>query len=101
MLNRDHNLLESHLRATVAAHRDSLVVRTRESRANRRRNAEAHRAHAAGSEKVARDVVAEELGGPHLLLSDIRDHDGLAARRTVDGLDHLLWHYHALVHRLV
>ena len=77
------------------------MVRTRKGRADGCGNTESHRTHAAGRKEVTRNVVAEKLRRPHLLLSDIRDDNRLALRGTVNRLDNLLGHYDILVHRPV
>ncbi len=101
VLDGDHHLLECHLRAPVAAHRHDLRFRTRQRRADRRGNAEAHRPHAAGRQEVPRQGVAEVLRRPHLVLPHVRHDQRLAVRRLVDRLDHRLRHDDVLVHRLV
>ena len=45
--------------------------------------------------------MPEKLRGPHLLLADVRHDDRAALRGGIDGLDDLLGHDDALVHRLV
>ena len=64
--------------------------RLRELRADRRRQAEAHRAHAARGEPQPRLAEIEVLRGPHLVLADAGGDDRLALREAVDLLDHVV-----------
>ena len=64
--------------------------RLRELRADRRRQPEAHRAHAAGREPLPRLAEIEVLRGPHLVLADAGRDDRLALRQAVDLLDHVV-----------
>ena len=61
-----------------------------ELRADRRRQAEAHRAHAARGEERARVREVEVLRRPHLVLADAGRDDRLAARDLVQLLEHVL-----------
>ena len=101
VLDGHDQLLKRHLRTTVAADGHSRVVRPRDRRADGGGNAKTHRAHAARGEEVAREVVAEKLGGPHLVLSHVRHDHGPPLRSLVHGLDDGLRHDHVRVHRLI
>jgi hypothetical protein len=62
--------------------------RAGELRADRRRQAESHRAHAARGQPEPRTAEIEILRGPHLVLADAGRDDRLAARQAIDFLDH-------------
>ena len=89
---RRRQLLGGHLEAAVAVDADDLRVRTRRLGADRRRQAVAHRAEAAGGNEGARPVAAQVLHRPHLVLADAgRPHDVVAARgQIVQRLEHEL-----------
>ena len=53
-------------------------------------HAETHGAEAAGVDPEARLVEADELGGPHLVLADVRADDGLTAGEAVDLIHKVL-----------
>ena len=59
-------------------------------RADGRRQAEAHGAHAARGEPQARAAEIEVLRRPHLMLADARGDDRLALRELVDLFDHVV-----------
>ena len=61
-----------------------------ELRADGGGQAEAHRAQAAGRHELAGAKALEELGGPHLVLADIGDDDGIMAGHGADLLDDVL-----------
>ena len=78
-----------HLEAAVADDRPDLAIGTRHLRADRRRQAEAHRAEAAGGDEGAGlgDLVV--LRRPHLVLADVGDDDGAAVGRLPDVVNHV------------
>ena len=71
-------LADVHADARIAIDVDHELVAPRELRADRGRQAESHRAHAAGGEPQARLAEIEILRRPHLVLADARRDDGLA-----------------------
>src|SRR3954469_6021803 len=58
--------------------------------AHRRRQAEAHRAEAAGVDPAARLLELVELRGPHLMLSHIGGDEGVAPGHFIELLEHEL-----------
>src|SRR4030095_6608881 len=66
------------------------LVGMRPLRADRGRQAEAHRAHAARGQPQARRAEVEVLRRPHLMLADARRDDRLAARELVDLFDDMV-----------
>ena len=60
-------------------------------RADRGRQTETHRAHAAGRQPEARFPVVEVLRRPHLVLADAGRDDRLALGVPIDLLDHGVW----------
>ena len=83
-------LAQVHADAGVAVDVDHEPVAVGELRADRRRQAEAHGAHAARGEPQPRLAEVEVLRGPHLVLADAGGDDGLALRVAVDLLDHVV-----------
>ena len=73
-----------HLESAVAADGEDQLIGARHLRADRRGQAEAHGAEAAGVDPEARFVEAAELRGPHLVLADVAGDDGLAAGEAID-----------------
>src|SRR6185312_442362 len=67
---------------------DHQLVALRELRADRGRQAEAHRAHRAGGEPMPWCAEIEILRRPHLVLADAGADDGAALGVAVDRLDH-------------
>ena len=90
LLGAGGELLHVHLHRAVAGDADDGVVRTPHLSAHRRRQPEAHRAQAAGVDPPAGPGEVVALGGPHLVLADVRDDDRVAAGRLVQRLDHVL-----------
>ena len=81
---------QRHLEAAIAADRDDQFVGARHLCADCGRNAEAHGTQTAGIDPEARFVEADQLRGPHLVLADVRGHDGLAAGEPVDFIHQML-----------
>ena len=69
------HLLAVHHDAAVAGDEDDGLVWTADLRAERRGQAEAHRAEAARRDELARTTFRVELRRPHLMLTDIRRDD--------------------------
>ena len=83
-------LAEVHADAGVAVDVDDQAVALGELRADRRRQAESHGAHAAGGQPQPRAAEIEILRRPHLVLADAGGDDRLAAGQPVDLLDHVV-----------
>jgi hypothetical protein len=78
----------------------TFAARIGDLRAHRRRQPEAHRAHAARGQPQARSAEIEHLRGPHLMLTDAGGDDRIPARAAVDLLDHEM-RLHALALAIV
>ena len=76
-----------HANAGVTVNVDNQLAWVRKLRANGRRQAEAHGAHAAASQPQARLAEVKVLRGPHLVLAHARGNDGVALRQAIDRLD--------------
>ena len=83
-------LLAGHDQAAVAREADDELVRAADLGADRRRQAEAHRAEPAGVDPAARLREVVVLRAPHLVLADVGGDDRVALRRLVHRLDHPL-----------
>ena len=90
--NRRHELLNRHDVGTVAVDVDDSLVRTSELRADGGGQTKPHRAEAAGVEPLPRLREFEILRRPHLVLSDIRNDDGIAVM-LINLLDDILRHH--------
>ena len=77
-LNDGGELAHSHLEAAIAHHDPDFRVGSREFRANRRRQREAHGAESTGGNQCTRQIVVVILRLPHLMLAHVGDHDRLA-----------------------
>src|ERR1017187_6820159 len=75
---------DGHLEAAIAAEGENELIGAGHLRADGGRKPEAHGAEAAGVDPEAGFVEAAELGGPHLVLADVRGDDGVAAGEAVD-----------------
>ena len=80
-------LAEVHAHRGVAVDVDDEFVALRELRADGRGQTEAHGAHGARGEPLARIAEIAVLRGPHLVLADAGGDDGLALRDAVDLFD--------------
>ena len=83
-------LLVGHLEAAVAVDRPHGRVGPADLGAHRGRHREAHRAEATGVDPGVRVLVADEVGGPHLVLADAGDVDRLGAGDRAEPLDDVL-----------
>src|ERR1700761_1555755 len=83
-------LLVWHLQAAVAGDRPRAGVPLADLGPHRGRGRLAHGARATGVQPGPRLLVADELGGPHLVLADAGRVDGLRAGDLADALDHVL-----------
>src|ERR1700728_699797 len=83
-------LADVHANAGVAVNVYNQALRTGDLRADGRREAKAHGAHAAGGEPQARRAEVAVLRGPHLVLADAGGDDRLAARQAVELLEHVV-----------
>jgi hypothetical protein len=81
-------LLDAHLDRGLAGHAGDRRLGVRHLHAHRRRQAEAHGAEPAGVDPAARLVELVELRRPHLVLADVRGHEGVAAGQLVELLEH-------------
>jgi len=86
-LTRHGEFLEGHLQPAVADDGDDRLLGAPYLRPDRGRKAVPHRAQTAGGEPRPWAVHLPVLRRPHLVLADIRRHDGLALRHLVDALD--------------
>ncbi len=75
---------DRHLEAAVAGDGEDKLFRAGHLSADGGGKAEAHGAEAAGVDPEAGVIVADELGGPHLVLADVGSDDGFAVGDTVD-----------------
>ena len=93
VLNRARHFLHGHLHRGIASDIDHQRIRMRHLHAERRRQAVAHGAEAAGGHPVVWFFEAEELRGPHLMLTDFgRDVSVLASGQFKQPLDRILRH---------
>src|SRR6266436_7221095 len=83
-------LLNAHLDARLAGDTGDRRPWVRELNAHRRRQAEAHGAQAPGVDPAARLVEFVELRRPHLVLTDVGSHKGIAFGDFVEPLEHEL-----------
>ena len=85
-------LLARHLEAAVAVHADHGCVRSRRLRADRGRDAVAHRPEPARGDERARPVAEQVLHRPHLVLADAGrpDHVVAAGGQLLQRLEHPL-----------
>ena len=90
VLQAGRELLGVHLERAVAADDADLLAGKRDLRADRGREAVSHGAESAGVEPLAGPVELEVLRDEHLVLSDIRADDALAAGDVPELLDDLL-----------
>ena len=91
ILDRRRHLLHVHQDRGFAGDVDDERLRMRELRADRRRQAVAHRAEAARGHPAVRLLEAEMLRRPHLMLADLGgDVDVAALGQLVEPLDRVL-----------
>ena len=83
-------LLDAHLDRRFAGDAGDRRAGIDELHAHRRRQAEAHRAEAAGVDPAARLVELVVLRGPHLVLADVGRDERVALGDLVELLDHEL-----------
>src|SRR3569832_1669719 len=90
ILQTGRELLYAHLDAALARDTGDGGVGGRELHAHRGGQAEAHGAEAARVDPAARLVKLVVLRGPHLVLTDVRCHEGVAVGDLVQLLEHVL-----------
>ena len=86
-LRRRGELRLRHLEAAITDNRPHLRVGTGDLRPDRRGHRKPHRTEAAGRDQRTRRFVMVVLCLPHLVLTDVSDHDSVAAGNTPDVVD--------------